>query len=695
MGFPHSFNEDMVRRLISIATNGPRCGVNTLVVADTSQSLPYGLTVKELEQACVTVTWNGQKCIWPNKLFENATLELDLPPPQASFSTLLRKVGEAAKNSTKVTIPFKQVIDAILPRQRWWAPDQTTREEIRVPLGKSLGAKSAVGYQELQLGRGTTLHALVVGKTGAGKTNLLHVIIVGLALTYSPEELELYLVDLKAVGFAPFATHQLPHVRVVAMQSDREFGLSVLQALSTELKEREKRFIESKVPDITYYRNMKPQDRMPRSLLIIDEFQELFTYDDEIARQAASLLEKLVRLGRAFGIHVILCSQTLSGTYTHIRSTISQMEVRLVLRCEEADSQLVLSQDNPAANQLTRQGEAIYNTAHGLKEGNNFFQSFLLPKEELDNYLDTLQQLTKQRRYNSPWQQVVFDGSTKANVSDNQALQSLLEQSSGSASQQTVKIWLGDPIAIKEPTSVLFRPLSGNNLLLVGQQEEDAIAMLSTALLTLMVSHAPDAASFYVIECDSGEVSFTGLLRRIGETLAIPIFQRRTATKAIAEIASKVEERMDIGGNKTPIYLIIHGLQRARDLRPEETFSFSAFGEDSPPPNPAKQFATILREGPELGIHTLVWCDTRANAERSLTSSGLREFEQIVAFQMSANDSIALIQSQDAGFLDENRAILYSDETGRKEKFRPYSLPDETWLQKVLDQLCKIRNIAR
>ena len=60
---------------------------------------------------------------------------------------------------------------------------------------------------------------------------------------------------------------------------------------------------------------------MPRILLIVDEFQEFFVEDDKLAQEAALLLDRLVRQGRAFGIHVLLGSQTLGGAYSLARST--------------------------------------------------------------------------------------------------------------------------------------------------------------------------------------------------------------------------------------------------------------------------------------------------------------------------------------------------------------------------------------
>ena len=47
---------------------------------------------------------------------------------------------------------------------------------------------------------------LISGKTGSGKSTLLHVLITNLALRYSPDEVELYLVDFKkGVEFKAYA----------------------------------------------------------------------------------------------------------------------------------------------------------------------------------------------------------------------------------------------------------------------------------------------------------------------------------------------------------------------------------------------------------------------------------------------------------------------------------------------------------
>src|SRR5205814_9099883 len=112
-----------------------------------------------------------------------------------------------------------------------------------------------------------------------------------------------------------------------------------------------------------------------------------FVEDDRVAQECALLLDRLVRQGRAFGLHVLLGSQTLGGAYSLARSTIDQMAVRIALQCSDADAQLILSKDNTAARLLSRPGEAIYNDQNGLVDGNDPFQVVWLSDEKREELL--------------------------------------------------------------------------------------------------------------------------------------------------------------------------------------------------------------------------------------------------------------------------------------------------------------------
>src|SRR3989440_3067879 len=254
--------------------------------------------------------------------------------------------------------------------------------------------------------------------------------ITNLALWCGPEQVEFYLVDFKkGVEFKCYGARHLPHARVVAIESDRQFGLSVLERVDAELRRRGDLFRKLGVQDLAGYKRAGGTEAIPRSLLMIDEFQEFFVEEDRVSQDAAVLLDRIVRQGRAFGIHVVLGSQTLGGAYTLARATIGQMVIRIALQCNEADAYLIMDQDNPAPRLLSRPGEGIYNDAAGSIEGNSPFQAVWLPDDVRDTYLAKIRDRADQNssKYPGPF---VFEGNAPADVRENEVLAALLRTDS-------------------------------------------------------------------------------------------------------------------------------------------------------------------------------------------------------------------------------------------------------------------------
>jgi len=679
--FPANFSEEAARRLVSIVTNGPRCGVFAVIGVDSDKKLPYDFSLASLERACTVVSWKDDGFVWEDSANEYCGLEPGVPADPTFLNKVIHEVGAKSKAAKRTQVPFEFVA---VPRDQWWT--HTTCNEISISLGKS----GATDRHRLELGSGTALHALICGKTGSGKTTLLHVLITNAALAYSPAELQLYLIDFKkGVEFKRYAASELPHAQVIAIETEREFGLSVLQGLNNELERRGKLFRQAEVQNIAAYREKVPDDICPRILLIVDEFQEFFVGDDQIQREAGLILDRLVRQGRAFGVHVILGTQTLAGVHSLARSTIEQMAIRIALQCSDADSRLILSDENSAARLLTRPGDAIYNNANGLVEGNLPFQVTWLPDEEADSYLCRVRELAAKGRWKPSRPQIVFEGNAAASVHKNALLENLLSNPRWPEElPKAVQAWMGEPIAIKDPTAAVFRRQAASNLIMVGQDDEAALGMMVTMALSMAAQHDPAAektrARFYGLDLSPTDHPHAGKLKQAFAGLPHrgQVGGRRDVEKIVREVASHLKERMDDaeGTSKEAVYLFLYGLHRARDLREDDQGGYREDNGDEPAPRLSEQFQTILREGPELGIHTLAWCDNWNNLDRTLARGGLREFDMRVAFQMSANDSSNLLDTPAAGSLGHHRALFVMDEEGRMEKFRPYAWSDD-WLE--------------
>jgi S-DNA-T family DNA segregation ATPase FtsK/SpoIIIE len=545
----------------------------------------------------------------------------------------------------------------------------------------------------------------VAGKTGSGKSTLFHVMITNLALWCSPEQVEFYLVDFKkGVEFKCYGNRRLPHAKVVAIESDREFGLSVLQRVDEELRRRGDLFRKLGVQDVAGYKRAGGTEPMPRSLLIIDEFQEFFTEEDRVSQSAAVLLDRIVRQGRAFGIHVLLGSQTLGGAYTLARATIGQMVIRIALMCNEADAYLIMDQDNPAQRLLTRPGEGIYNDAAVSIEGNSPFQTVWLPEEVRDRFLAKVRARADQsgKEYPGPF---VFEGNAPADVKENQLLNRLLKSSESSSLSapgrrgegrgavraklipSAARIWLGAPNSIKGPTEGVFQRQSGSNLLIVGQSEERAATLTAIALVSLAAQYPKNSVRFILLDSSSPGLPQREFLQRIIQAVPHEIVQVNNSnlTDVMAGLAADLKHG-DETSDARETFVLIHGLQNYKKLRQEDEFNFSS-SETGSAVNPAAALLSLLSEGPANGFHVIATCDTYNNVNRFLGRKTLTEFESRVLFQMSASDSASLIDAPDAGTLGLHRALYYNDREGYIETFRPYALPANDWIEEVAQQL--------
>jgi hypothetical protein len=501
---------------------------------------------------------------------------------------------------------------------------------------------------------------------------------------------EFYLVDFKkGVEFKGYATRRLPHARVIAIESDREFGLSVLQKLDDELKRRGDLFRRLGVQDLAGYKKAGGTEAIPRSLLIIDEFQEFFVEDDRVSQAANVLLDRIVRQGRAFGIHVLLGSQTLGGAYTLARTTIGQMVIRIALQCNEADAYLIMDENNPAPRLLTRPGEGIYNDMAGMVEGNSPFQAVWLSDEQRDSYLQQVRGLAegKQKKYPGA---IVFEGNAPADIRENAPLRALLEAESVSASPVT-RIWLGAPNSIKGPSEAVFQKRSGNNLLIVGQREESVLAITSLALIALAAQYPAGSAKFILFESTPPGSTERAFVEAVVDAIPHEIILGKSGD--LGEVMNSLSEDLKnrLENEQAPVpatFLFLHGLQNFRKLRQDDDFSFS--GGDGESANPASQLQKLIVEGPSHGIHVIATLDTYNNVNRFLGRKSLSEFEMRVLFQMSTNDSASLCDDPKASSLGLHRALLYNEQEGYLETFRPYALPASEWIAETRRQLARL-----
>ena len=686
--FPENFDNESCLALERIIANGARCGVHVVMVWDESKELPHGVKPEQIIQRAKHYKMNGNELSLvglESKKGISVRFTLDTPPEEGIVSQIVKNHGQLAAEGAVVEVPYEKLMHRVIEDdQRYWSLDNS--QHLAAPLGPT-GARK---IQQLSFGAsGTTHHALLIGRTGSGKSNLLHVLIVSLAEMYSPEQLEIFLVDFKkGVEFKDYAVHKLPHARVVAIESELEFGLSVLRGMDAELTRRGDAFRDARVQKIATYRE-KTGDDMPRTLLIVDEFHELFVDEGASSREALNIVERIARQGRSFGMHMVLASQSISGLRLP-RAILDQIGVRIAMQCSEADSRTVLADDNGAARLLNRAGEAIYNDQNGLVEGNNPFQTALLQENERNSRLVALRKRADEtysndpnlaERFSGPF---VFEGSEPSDFRTCKPFEDALREwpKTGNA---TLNLWVGEPIAMLPAHAVNLKRQSGANLLVIDRNEELAFGVVFSSVLSIAAQESPETVVFHLVDMSSADASWVNHSETFANTFPhqANVYARRGLEAVISDLSEEIGYR-ELSDTKqtSKIVLVLFGAQRARNLRREAGISFAS---PSNGDNVHDNLSKILEEGPEFGIHTIIWCDTLQSFSRVFDNSDLNEIGHRIAGVLATNDSVKLFDEPVASNLDrENRMICYDDEKiGVYTSIRPYRPCDLSYVKEL------------
>ena len=250
-----------------------------------------------------------------------------------------------------------------------------------------------------------------------------------------------------------------------------------------------------------------------------------------------------------------------------------------------------------------RPGEAIYNDANGMMEGNHFFQVVWLSDKRKEDYLRRLHALDHERNPGIVRPLLVFEGNKPAEILRNHLLLNRLRDPARPIAPRSASAWLGEAIAIKDPTAAVFRPQGGSNLLIIGQQDDSALGIMTIALVGLASQHAPvegddlstPGVRFLILDGTPFDSSRVGTFARVADALPHPsrIGGVRDVGEFLTDIAVEVERRTEAGDSEAgPIYLFLYDLQRFRSLRKEE--DDYSFGGEEKPASPAKRLFNHL-----------------------------------------------------------------------------------------------------
>ncbi|NHB35660.1 DNA translocase FtsK [Helicobacter pylori] len=294
----------------------------------------------------------------------------------------------------------KSELKALQKDEKFWT--KSSQYEISVPVGWDINHKEVC----FEIGE-VQNHTLICDHSGSGKSNFLHVLIQNLAFYYAPDEVQLFLLDYKeGVEFNAYTDPVLEHARLVSVASSVGFGVSFLSWLCDEIQKRAELFKQFKVKDLSDYRK---HEKMPRLIVVIDEFQVLFS-DNKSTKAVEGHLNTLLKKGRSYGVHLALATQTMRGTDIN-PSFKAQIANRIALPMDAEDSSSVLGDD--AACEIQKP-EGIFNNNGGHQK---YHTKMSIPKapDDFTAFIKKIHEEFNQRNL-TPIDRKIYNGETPLKI---------------------------------------------------------------------------------------------------------------------------------------------------------------------------------------------------------------------------------------------------------------------------------------
>lgn len=700
--FPNQFDRGAIEALQSIANNGVAAGVYLFIHYNTDHVLPRDMSMDSFKNAhYLDVALPGSVSV------QGLTLTYDTVPSASVQDQLFAKIAKA--EPTDRPISWEDVV--ALPESQWWQGNATytiespvglrgTRDPLRLWFGEKPSEQPCI-------------HGILGAAAGMGKSNLFHTLICGLAIRYSPQELQVYIVDGKeGVELRPYS--DLPHARVVSLNTTPDLARSILAELVAEKERRNTLFGHAHVAGFIEYRSAgQPLGNLPRIMLLVDEYQEFFEGDED--GSASAMLLQLAQQGRSAGIHMLLASQRFG-----VRQMIDQTGIfeNMYLRAAMGmprDHVTSLQEFGPRGRALMekwcdRPGKAVINDKGGDDSANVTGKVALLLPASRDRVLRDLKQRAAGRPPDQLARTVLFDGQAQPTLLENpqfvrvaavltpltstelEAVARASEEAGGFgiadwfAAEHPRIGWLGQKFNVHGHANVVFRRRASENLVIVGSNSAARYGMLAAFLAALALNGAADETQFVIADRSVLGAQWSDILHQAVDTVirpsGCPVYFTRNADELpqmLDDLLAALEQRKSFREEQVAalpsVFVVLTELDRSQDFR-----RVADGWAKSPSPLGAK-LRQLLSDGPWLGIHTILsFAGVRTSLAEVLDDRRDLEtcFRHRVALQMSEEESFTFVRSHAAAQLQTLGArpvcALYMDtENDTTARFKPYS----------------------
>ena len=599
-----------------------------------------------------------------------------------------------------------------------------TTSAIEAPIGKTTDGET-VDFK-IDVNRGH-YHAFVIGETGSGKSRFLHDIIINMIVKYSPEDVELYLMDFKGVEFNPY--RDIKHSRVILVdRADERITYEVIHELKQKMEERQKILAAAGASDVDEYNKMSADSHISQIILVADECQTLFSDDaknNKLQRDMIATIALIAQQGRAYGVHLLLATQSLSNAPQLGASILNQIGEHYILPCLPADAQkLVPDHERKDTETVVSQmekgkGQCYYQGA----DGKFLFTFSYIPKGEVqDSLIDAAKKKSDEHNSNG---QVYFSGSLQYAM-DEQTIDVIAAKG-----RRHIVASPEQSIAIPQsPVTIPLRDESGENIMLLGINDKQYVTRTSINTLVSMIATNRRKEFDYefvvmdCMKCDDDE-PYMDVLDKLQAEGLCRLVRPRDRKALLYQLCKDIAS-----GSARPTMLTILGEETFRELKFDEPLEFAEDNNSNPTKDEApmsyddalammnmlgnpvtskpqtdsgisdiktmmQALEYILDHGPENGVHTIMQLDRIGNFY--ITKDGYvnskavySRFAHLLILRSGENDVSTLTLPDDIrpAVLEDNgerlRAYYYNEGSNRYELFTPYLMPKTEQINKLL-----------
>lgn len=525
------------------------------------------------------------------------------------------------------------------------------------------------------------IHCFIIGQSGTGKSVFLHDVIIGAMAKYSPDELELYLMDFKIGGVEFNRYRNEKHVKALLVDnSDIQITLEILRDISNKMRERGKQLRASGVSNIVEYNQVNPTKKMPRIVFIADECHVMFptmnSKDTKLYREISEILQKIAKEGRSQGVHLVLATQTIAQAEisSEILNNISDF---YLLKCSPSDSERLVRGSVDTTSGL-KTGQVLH---HDI-DHDVVFKSTYLPTSQTLEIIKKINDKTKASKN----EQFYFVGSQIFEIDDE--VKNLLTEK-GDA------IAFGRSIDTKmEPVVIPLRNEYADNVMLFGINDEEQVSRTTMASIkSLRISNKN--IKIKVINCLSAEQRNTTKMLNDWENKGeIELLNPQNCGGELVNIANSIMER-----TAEPTVLYILGQERFRELRMDMEIAFTKptvaaddFGFDSSMFTAGdsgsmnfnsyqKVIEYILKNGAEVGVHVILQIDKPKQllfSDYMSAKDFFNMFHHLIMLKSDENAVNSLGMSDDlklenlSSDIERLRAIYYNETNNSYTLFTPF-----------------------